>query len=110
MNPMYLVIGIYLVFILLVCLVAYIEERAIDKSYEASRLYINSWFTKKDTTNGEMVKRDSKKQGTGWRITIDDGYCAYRYSLDASEAYCIDSLFNHIQSSIIKRGKKPCTK
>ncbi len=39
-------------------------------------------------------------KGYGWHIVIDDGFCAYRYPLKASERESINSLYKKIIKSI----------
>ncbi len=45
-------------------------------------------------------------KGYNWHIIIDDGFCAYRYPLNASSRYSIHSLYKKIVKSTKPRRIK----
>lgn len=61
----------------------------------------------KEEKLGRQVRRiPFKIKGYGWHITIDDGFCAYRYPLKASLIYSIESLYRKINKSVKKERRR----
>lgn len=77
------------------------------KIYQILKAKWDKRFEIKELGMGKYVKRIPYKiKGYSWYITIDDGYVAYRYPLNASGSYSIDSLYRKISKSIKKKSKK----
>lgn len=68
---------------------------------------IRKFFNKKankEESLGRYVKRiPFRIREYDWHITIDDGFVAYRYPLNASRNYSIEDLYRKIRKSVKRK-------